>query len=441
MCTSAKSLNANYKGKILYGLYNIVWLLILLPVAGLVFWRYRKYPLHNMRFGERLTLYTNNHKIRSKKIWVHTASVGEVSAALPLLHQLIATYGINELLVTTTTPTGAQVLKKALGESVNHLYLPFDQCFLMRRFLQRQKLQTVILFETEIWPSLITEANNNNVEVILVNARMSEKSKRNYLKLQSFTRFIFNKISLIVAQTKEESCHFYDLGAANCKHSNSLKFSIGIDEKLRKKSIKIKHNWLASTNNKKIIIAASTHPKEENVILEAFNQLKEAGLNILLILAPRHVERSDDVESLCLQQNLSVMRYCEDTIPDENVDVVLVDVVGKLFELFGLANVAVMGGTFIEHGGQNFLEPAAWGLPIVSGKSDYNFSEIAKELNFRGALTQVDDIESLTVTLKSLLSNESLANRQGNAAKEYSLKNGDAATKMMSIITPLLPNK
>ena len=122
-------LNANYKGKILYGLYNILWLFILLPVAGLVFWRYRKYPLHNMRFGERLTLYNNNHKILSKKIWVHTASVGEVSAALPLLRQLIATYGVNELLVTTTTPTGEQVLKKALGESVSHLYLPFDQCF------------------------------------------------------------------------------------------------------------------------------------------------------------------------------------------------------------------------------------------------------------------------------------------------------------------------
>lgn len=434
------ALKINYKGKILYGLYNIVWLLILLPAAGLTFWRYRKDPLHNTRFGERLTFYNNYNKVRSPKIWMHTASVGEVSAALPLLRQLIATYGASELLVTTTTPTGAQVLKKALGESVSHLYLPFDQCFLMRRFLQRQKLQTVILFETEVWPSLITESNNKNIEVILVNARMSEKSKRNYLKFKSFTRFIFNKISLVVAQTKAESSHFYDLGAVSCQHSNSLKFSVRIDEKLREKSIKAKHNWLVSTNNKKIIIAASTHPKEERVILEAFNQLKAAGLNIVLILVPRHVERSDDVESLCLQQNLSVMRYCEGAIPDKSVDVVLVDVVGKLFELFGLAAVAIMGGTFIKHGGQNFLEPAAWGLPTVSGKSDYNFSEIAKELSYRGALTQVDDVVSLTATLKNLLSNESLAKKLGNAAKEYSSKNDDAANKTMSIITPLLPN-
>lgn len=433
------ALNINFKGKIIYGLYNIVWLLILLPVAGFVFWRYRQYPQHNMRFGERLTLY--NNKIKFKKIWVHTASVGEVNTALPLLRQLIATYGINALLVTTTTPTGEQVLKKALGKSISHLYLPFDQCLLMRRFFQKLQFQTVILFETEIWPSLITEANKHNVEVVLVNARMSEKSKRKYLKFQSFTRFIFNQISLIVAQTKEESSHFYDLGARSCKYSDSLKFSISVDEKLQEKSLKILSDWLTSINHKKIIIAASTHSTEENIILEALAELKKAGLNILLILVPRHVERSDEVESLCLQKNLSVARYCEGTVPDKSIDIIIVDVVGKLFELFGLASVAIMGGTFIKHGGHNFLEPAAWGLPIVAGKSDYNFSEIAKELKGRGALTQVDDAGSLAVTLKNLLSNESLVKKQGDAAKEYSLKNVDAANKMMSIITPLLPNK
>jgi 3-deoxy-D-manno-octulosonic-acid transferase len=433
-------LNTNFKGKILYGLYNIIWLIILFPIAAIIFLRYRQYPLHNSRFGERLTLY-NNIKMRPNNIWVHTASVGEVNAALPLLRELISIYGLNAILVTTTTPTGEAVLKKALGASVNHLYLPFDQCLLMRRFVNKFKLQTVILFETEIWPSLIVEASHHNAKIILINARMSEKSKRNYLKLQSLTRFVFNKISLIVAQSKVESSHFHDLGAANCKDSDSLKFSISIDESLKVESKKEKRNWSVASNNKKIIIAASTHPKEEDIILQAVKQLQKVGLNVLLILVPRHVERSHDVKALCRQQNLSVMSYSEGKVPDVGTDVVLVDVVGKLFELFGLAHVAIMGGTFINHGGQNFLEPAVWGLPIVSGKSDYNFSAIAKGLVDNAALTQVDDVESLAMALKSLLLNESLAKKQGDAAKQYSLKNIDAAKKMMSILAPLLPNK
>ncbi len=374
-----------------------------------------------------------------KKIWVHTASVGEVNAALPLLRELITRYGVNSLLITTTTPTGEQVLKKALGESVNHLYLPFDHYLLMRRFFYKFKLQCVILFETEIWPSLIVEASRYDTKIILVNARMSKKSKYNYLKFQSLTRFIFNKILLVVAQTKQQSDYFYELGASNCKDSDSLKFAISIAESSRAQSIKRRHSWLRSSKNKKIIIAASTHPQEETVILQAFKQLQRAGLKVLLVLVPRHVERSDEVQSLCLQQGLSVIRYCDDASPDDTVDIVLVDVVGKLFELFGIANVAIMGGTFVEHGGQNFLEPAAWGLPIVSGKSDYNFSEIAKNLMDNGALSQVDDAESLTQALKTLLSSDSTAKKQGAAAEKYSLKNGDSAKKMMALMTPFLP--
>jgi 3-deoxy-D-manno-octulosonic-acid transferase len=432
-------LNTNYKGKILYGLYNIVWLLILLPVAAVIFWRYRQYSLHNNRFGERLTFY--NNKIQPAKIWLHTASVGEVNAALPLLRDLISTYGVNAIVVTTTTPTGESVLKKAFGERLNHCYLPFDQCLLMRRFINKFKLQAVILFETEIWPSLIVEASQHNVKTILINARMSDKSKQKYLKFASLTHFVLNKISLVVAQTEKEAEYFNELGAESCKASDSLKFAINIDERLKEKITKIKANWLTSINNKKIIIAASTHPKEEHIILQAFKQLQKVDLKVLLILVPRHVERSDEVRKLCTEQKLSLMIYREDTLPDASIDVVLVDVVGKLFELFGLANIAIMGGTFINHGGQNFLEPAVWGLPVVSGKSDYNFSEIAGGLIESAALTQVDDIESLTNVLKNLLSNEPLAKSQGEAAKQYSLKNNDAAHKMMSIITALLPSR
>jgi 3-deoxy-D-manno-octulosonic-acid transferase len=433
------SIHTNYKGRLLYGLYNVAWFLILLPTALMIFWRYRKHPQHRRHFGERLTLYNKNNKMAPRKIWVHTASVGEVNAALPLLRELITSYGANSLLVTTTTPTGAQVLKKALGQSVSHLYLPFDQCLLMKRFFDKFKFQSVILFETEIWPSLIIEARCHKVNLILVNARMSKRSKQKYLKLQSLTRLVFNQISLVVAQTKLQASDFSELGALNCQHSDSLKFAISVTAGLRERSTKIKCSWQSSSKNKLIIIAASTHPQEEIMILKAFKQLQKVGLNVLLILVPRHIERSDELQSLCLQQDLSLVRYREDVSPSKNVDVVLVDVVGKLFELFGVADIAIVGGTFIEHGGQNFLEPAAWGLPIISGKSDYNFSEITKGLVANAALSQVDGLDSLTQALKTLCSNDRLVKEQGAAAKKYSMKNSGAAKKMMISIAPFLP--
>jgi 3-deoxy-D-manno-octulosonic-acid transferase len=430
-----------YKGKLLYSLYNIIWCVVLLPIAIMIFWRYRKYPQHKTRFGERLTIYNKNNRVGPKKIWVHTASVGEVNAALPLLRELIIKYGANSLLVTTTTPTGEEVLKKALGRAVSHLYLPFDQHLLMRRFFNKFRVQTVILFETEVWPSLIVEASYHNAKVILVNARMSKKSKSKYLKLQSLTHFIFNQIALVVAQTKLEACYFFKLGAPHCQNSTNLKFAINIDASMRVTSIQMKKSWQVSSQNKKIIIAASTHPQEEALILQAFKRLQKAGLRVLLIIVPRHVERSDEVQLLCSQQGLSVIRYCDDVDPDEDVDVVLVDVVGKLFGLLGITNIAIVGGTFINHGGQNFLEPAAWGLPIVSGRSDHNFSEIAQGLVASGALSQTDGVESLTLALKTLLSNDILAAKQGVAAENYSLKNSSSTKDMMALITPFLPSR
>ncbi len=434
------STKSHFKGKLLYVFYNILWLIILLPVCVLVFLRYRQYPCHSARFGERLAFFSSR-KAANKNIWLHTASVGEVNAALPLLQELIRQYGSDCILVTTTTPTGEQVLKKALGHTVDHLYLPFDIFLLTRRFLAKLKPHVIILFETEVWPSLIVEAKNNNSNIVLVNARMSENSKNKYLKFQAFSSFIFDCLSLIVAQTKDDAHRFGELGAPSCQVSGSLKYSIAIDKCSADFSKKIKAQWVSAIGGKKIIIAASTHPLEEDIILEAFIKLKSAGVNSLLILVPRHVERAGEVEALCLEQSLSLMRLCDTQAPSHNTDVVLVDAVGKLFNLFGLADVAIMGGTFISRGGHNFLEPAAWGLPIVSGESDYNFSEIAKGLKSCHALTQVSNSESLANTLELLLVDDALANRQGDNAKKYIEKNSDVVGKMLSNIEPFLPKK
>lgn len=426
-------------GKLLYFFYNVLWLIILLPASILVLWRYRKYSNHSKRFIERLGLLFGN-KISDKRIWLHTASVGEVNAALPFLQMLIQQYSADSILVTTTTPTGEQVLKNTFKDSVNHLYFPFDQCFLIRCFLSKINPHMVILFETEVWPSLIVEAKKNNTEVVLVNARMSEKSKNKYLKFQSFSSFIFSRLSLVIAQTKEDALRFDQLGASDPHVSGSLKYSIAVSKPLLKSSRTKKTEWLASMGNKKIIVAASTHPVEENFIVDAFVTLKNAK-DVLLILAPRHVDRAAEVEALCLEKGLSLMRFDDKKIPANNIDVVLVDVVGKLFALFGLADIVIMGGTFIPRGGHNFLEPAAWALPIVSGESDYNFSEISKGLKDNNALTQVNSTELLIDALGLLLSNDALAREQGARAKQYCQTNADVVNKMYSIVEPLLSKK
>jgi 3-deoxy-D-manno-octulosonic-acid transferase len=430
---------AEQKARLTFFIYNLVWVFISLPFLLLLCWRYRQYSSHRRRYLERFSLYLWQAKPQPFRLWIHLASVGEVMAAIPLLKLICEEYDQRDIVVTTTTPTGEQALKKYLQKDIQHYYLPFDFAPLMKRFVGLIQAKCLIIFETEVWPSMIMANEKVGTAVVLANARLSEKSKNNYQRFKAFSQLIFGKIVNIAAQTKADEMRFIELGAKNTTVTGNIKSEIKITSALTEKSHQLRTQWLIEPGIN-IMLAASTHQYEEELILSAFKNIQIACPNTLLIIVPRHPERFDLVEKLCLQQGFNVVRKSLNNEVNASTEIVLGDTVGELLMLFGVCDVAIMGGTFIEWGGHNFLEPAAWSLPIVSGKSDYNFMEIAKGLVSIGALKQVDNVDDLSATVIELLKNPQERKKRGLAAKQFVNENRGALEKTLRIIQNQIKN-
>jgi 3-deoxy-D-manno-octulosonic-acid transferase len=429
------------KAVLFYLSYNFIWALISIPFLIILIWRYRKYPSHRQRFLERLGIYSfssANHPKRlskdaTKNIWIHLASVGEVMAAMPLLKVLEKEYGLDHLTITTTTPTGELALKQHFNQNIQHHYLPFDFSLWINFLIKRINADCLVIFETELWPSLILSCQKSEIKTVVVNARLSEKSYRKYLKIPSLTKMIFSSLTSVAAQTVSEAKRFKILGVKRIVVTGNIKSEVAISESLKGKAQSLSEE-LIKNGKQKVIVAASTHEGEEEIVLSAFKGLNDIENQLLLILAPRHPERSQAVEQLCKNQKLNVLLKSKNQIPSNQTDVLLVDTVGELFLLFGIGHIAIMGGTFIDRGGHNFLEPAAWGLPIISGTSDYNFLETAKGLSTVGALKQLSDSDRLSNELMTLLDQPKEREKMGLAGKEYVENNKGALDETLLFI-------
>lgn len=428
------------KAKIFYFLYNVVWFFIAIPFLLMLLWRYRHSAQHRSHFLQRLSIYQKTSK--SFPVWVHVASVGEALGCMPLLTALRKKYGDEQLLVTTTTPTGASVIRQHLGANVCYVYLPFDLSFFMRRFLEIINPRVLLVFETEVWPAMVNSCHEKNINVLLINARMSEKSKKRYGYLSNFSRQVFSKITLVAAQSSSDASRLQSLGANNVIVTGNIKSDVTLNETLINSSKKLQLSWKNSSykkdNARKILLAASTHRGEEEIVLKAYLDIKKYYPETLLVLAPRHSDRFNQVWSLCVNEGFNVVKRSGGDVVSAETDVVLVDTMGELLMLLGVGDVAIMGGTFIDHGGHNFLEPAVWGIPIVSGMSHYNFSGVAQDLLNIGALTQVETPQALSENIRELLGSDAMRMQKGEAAKQYMQEKKGSLAKLLSTIDPYL---
>jgi 3-deoxy-D-manno-octulosonic-acid transferase len=433
-------MSEKFKAKIFFFIYNVLWLFICIPFLLTLLWRYRHYDQHRSRFWERLSIY--NPPPKECIVWVHVASVGEAIGCMPLLTALKKKYGSEQLLVTTTTPTGESIVRQYLGENVCHAYLPFDFVFFMRRFLAKIKPKVLLIFETEVWPSMVSSCYENKVDTILINARMSEKSKGRYDRFSYFSRQIFNRLTFVVAQSSNDASRLQSLGANNIAVLGSIKLDVTLNEKIISDSKKLRLNWQGAYGQKniarKILLAASTHNGEEEIVLKAYRDIKKYHPEALLLLVPRHSERFDQVERLCIRESFIVVKRSAGETVSSQTDIVLVDTMGELLMLLGISDVVIMGGTFVDRGGHNFLEPAIWGIPIVSGRSYYNFSGVAQGLMNVEALMPVDTPEELSLQIKILLENDKLRFQKGSAAKQYIQGRQGSLKKLLLIIEPYL---
>ncbi|SBT12668.1 lipid IV(A) 3-deoxy-D-manno-octulosonic acid transferase [Vibrio celticus] len=311
-------------------------------------------------------------------IWIHAVSVGESIAAVPLIKELKKQAPNQPILVTTTTSTGAEQIEK-LGDLVEHRYMPIDFSFAVKGFLKAIKPTQMLIIETELWPNTLNVVHNARIPITVVNARLSEKSCNNYAKVQPLFNLLHPCLTKILCQTESDAARFECLGVDKNKLAitGSIKFDIQISDEVREKGKALRAELGA---NRPVWIAASTHKGEDEQVLDAHQKVLEAHPNALLIIVPRHPERFDSVFELCQAQGFETVRRTSQSSQSESTQVYLGDTMGEMLILIGAADVCFMGGSLVgdKVGGHNVLEPAALGVPVITGPSYYNFKELVE---------------------------------------------------------------
>ncbi|MED5349568.1 MAG: lipid IV(A) 3-deoxy-D-manno-octulosonic acid transferase [Pseudomonadota bacterium] len=393
------------------------------------------------RWPERLGIAKNTLSREKNLIWIHAVSVGEVNASIPLLRRLKEEYEDIEILVTTTTPTGSKLVKERLGSSIQHQYLPVDIPICVNRFLNVWQPRILILLETEIWPNLLYYCKKRGICTALVNARLSEKSQLNYQKFISLMQPAFESIDIILAQFDSDKVRLNEI----TKHKSidvcgNLKFDQAVPHELKEIATNIKKDWAIDGELRPTLIAASTHEGEEEIVLNAFNIIQETHPNSLLILVPRHLERFDQVKELLKESKLDFVTRSNKSDVTKTTKVLLGDTIGELNFLYSLSSVAFVGGSLIDHGGQNLLEPAAQGLAILSGPNLRNFSDISKQLISNNALDIISNSLELSERFLFLIQNKEIALERGQSAYKVFSDNRGALDNIFNKIKPSIDN-
>jgi len=415
-------------------LYTLLFYLLLPLVLLRLCWRALKAPAYARRWAERFGFFTGP-QAGQPVIWVHAVSVGETLAALPMIKALQAQYPQALLAVTTTTPTGSERVRTALGDSVFHVYAPYDLPDCVGRFLRRLKPQLMVIMETELWPNTIAACAQRQIPVVLANARLSAKSARGYQRFARLVTPMVRRLSCVAAQHRDDALRFQRLGIpdAQVEVTGSIKFDLQLDDKLKSQAQGLKTQW--SLQGKRLLwIAASTHQGEDEQILAAFAKAREKHPELLLILVPRHPERFARVDRLCVEAGYNVARRSRQEVVTADTDILLGDTMGELLLLLGTSDMAFIGGSLVPTGGHNMIEAAAWGVPVVTGPHLFNFAEASRLLTDAGGMTVVDSTEALADTLKDWIGAPAQRQAAGSAALAVAEANRGALARLLGII-------
>ena len=418
-----------------------VILFLALPLVWLrLQWRSRREPEYGQRQGERFGRVPET--VRRGPVWFHTVSAGETIAAAPMIAALAERHSDVPFLVTTMTPTGSQQVVDRLGRLVDHCYAPYDFGFGVRRFFDRVAPRLLVLMETELWPNLIGEAYARGVPVLLVNARLSQRSANGYARLGALADRMLGQVDLIACQTVDHRLRFEALGAPRVEVVGSVKFDLTLPRDFASNGARLARRL--GTQEETVWIAASTHPGEDEIVLEAFARVRETHPELKLVLVPRHPVRGADVGALAESAGYTVS-YQSVLSPEDGreggsegpvraTDVIVGDVMGTLLSLYGLADVAFVGGSFVEVGGHNPIEPALCGVPAISGPHQFNFTDVMEALEHVGSLVTVSDAAALAVQILIWLDDPRAAEAAGAAGLGVIEANRGAQARITQLI-------
>ena len=414
----------------------LLWLAMPVVLMRLA-WRSYANPGYRRGWRERFGSLAVDLPSADELIWVHAVSVGEAQAAVPLINAIRATRPATTVFVTTTTPTGRERVQQVFGQELLLQFSPYDLPFVLRRFLRRLQPSMVVILETEIWPNLLAECAAREIPTLLLNARLSAGSAARYARVPSLIRPTLNCFTAIGAQGEGDQARFRDLGATiPISVTGSIKFDVNLPASLHEGGQALRRSWGA---DRSVFIAASTHDGEDELLLDAFSQIRTRHSNCLLVLVPRHPERFSKVASLARRRNFRVALRSEQPNDCSQADVYVGDTMGELPLLYAGADVAFVGGSLVPVGGHNMLEPAALGLPAVFGPYLHNFAEISHALCAAGAARTVADTIELAHSVSELLADANLRHAQGEAGRQFVASNRGALERSTAMLLQALP--
>lgn len=397
-----------------------------------------KAPNYRKRLNERYGFYGDLTPPQAHGIVIHAASVGEVIAATPLIKRIQLDYPELPITVTTVTPTGSDRVKAAFGVTVSHVYLPYDLPDAVNRFIRFVQPKACIVIETEIWPNLIAKLKKRGIPFIIANARLSKRSATRYGWFKQSLRPVFDDISLIAAQDNVSGERYLQLGynKQRLTLTGNIKYDLNTNDGLLEKIDALKTAW---GHQRPVWIAASTHEGEEELILASHRVLLNKYPDLLLILVPRHPERFNSVADLIEKHRFHYVRRSANIAPAPHTQIVLGDTMGELMLLYGISDIAFVGGSLVKHGGHNPLEPLAFKRPVISGKYTFNFPEVfTKLLQVQGVLEVNENTKALTSAVEKFLDSPELRERYGNAGYEVLIENRGALQRLLDLLAPYL---
>lgn len=405
---------------------------LLEPMAlSLLLWRRQRGLEDRTRLAERQG-YPGKARPQGHLAWVHGASNGEALSLLPIIERLTQR-GLS-VLVTTGTRTSAVLVARRLPPGALHQFVPLDIPRYMRRFLDHWRPDLVLVAESELWPNTIVELDQRNIPLIVVNGRMSDRSFRRWQKIPSFIAPVLERIDLCMTQTIVDAERLTRLGAPRVAVAGNLKF----DAPPPPADPQVLARLSGLISGRPVWLAASTHPGEDEQILEAHKVIAARHRHLLTIIVPRHPRRGPSIGELCARAGLGFSLRSQGMQPDRATDIYIADTVGELGLFYRLAPLAFIGGSLVEHGGQNPIEPAKLGCAILHGRHVHNFSDIYSVLDEAGGALCIKEGRGVAPTVADLLSDTGLMREMARTASEAVERFGGAVERTMQTVEPFI---
>jgi 3-deoxy-D-manno-octulosonic-acid transferase len=428
---------------VLYNILQLVFLPAFLPFITLFVLFSSKYRNRiPSRLGIGLRRKISNHRLaqggapgKTKTLWLHALSVGEVTSAVPLLAGLRKAYPHSRIIVSITTRTGKSVADNLLKSIADHVIDgPFDLLPVVSHFVRYIQPDLFILVETDLWPNTLLLLKNKNIPTILVNGRVSQESMAGYRKLRFFFNPMFQSFSFLCMQTKHDRDNMEDIGLPpeKLRTLGNLKF----DTAAGKTNPALASAAGLLPKDRVLFICGSTHPGEEKILIDCYCQVKKTYPELFLIIAPRDTNRSAEIRSLAENSRLTVSLRSDNS--SNPADMLILDTIGELIHFYALSDIGFVGGSLVKKGGHNPIEPATMGLPVIFGPNMQDFSEIADALIRSGGATKVSGHLELAELLSKLLFTPELRTRQGRAAQQCVESQRGVIDKHIELIRQLL---